>query len=121
MGYTRYWTRTEKPITQEFIDEVERIFADCEKRDIRICNWNGKDNPTVTMDMVAFNGNGIIGADHESCVFDNNKTGFDFCKTARKPYDYAVRRVLVAAETLGLVTDVSDDGFCDEISDIEWV
>lgn len=121
MGYTRYWKRTEKPITQEFIDEVRRIFEDCKERGITICDWDGNGTPTITMDTIVFNGNREIGADHESCNFSNYNTGFDFCKTARKPYDYAVRRVLIAAETLGIVTDVSDDGNCDEITDEEFM
>ena len=32
MGYTRYWERTEKPITEDFVEEVKEIIRDCAKK-----------------------------------------------------------------------------------------
>ncbi len=122
MGYTRYWQRTKKPITQDFVDEVNKIIADSRSKGITICNGLGEGEPTVTLNKIAFNGDGSRDLDHETCYFDNEETGFAFCKTARKPYDYAVRNVLKAAETLGIVTDVSSDGENEHIvSDTDYL
>ena len=46
----------------------------------------------MTLDVIAINGDGEKGLDHETLFFDDKETGFNFCKTARKPYDYAVRK-----------------------------
>lgn len=122
MGYTRYWKRTTKPITQDFVDEVNRIIADSRSKGITICNGLGEGEPVVTLTMISFNGNGEHDLDHETCYFDNKETGFAFCKTARKPYDYTVRNVLKAAEKLGIITDVSSDGENEHIvSDTDYL
>ena len=124
MGYTRYWERTEKPITEDFLEEVKEIIRDCAKKGIAIRGWSGEGKPTLTTDKIAFNGNGKADKDlsHETFSISNNETGFDFCKTARKPYDYAVRRVLKLAKQYGLVTKVSSDGANNKIySDEEYL
>lgn len=122
MGYTRYWKRTNKPITQDFVDEVNRIIADSRSKGITICNGLGEGEPVVTLTKISFNGNGEHELDHETCYFDNEETGFAFCKTARKPYDYTVRNVLKAAEKLGIITDVSSDGENEHIvSDTDYL
>ena len=36
MGYTRYWQRTKKPITQDFVDEVNKIITDSRSKGITI-------------------------------------------------------------------------------------
>lgn len=121
MGYTRYWNRTKEPITQEFVDAVNKIIAECNANDIKICNWDGKGKPDVSLDGVRLNGDAKIGADHDSFVIENGARSFDFCKTAEKPYDYAVKRVLEVAEQMGLVEDVKSDGEAQKITDTEWV
>ena len=45
---------------------------------------------SMRMGMTDFSFNGIDDDGHEDCYFDG-KAGFNFCKTARKPYDIAVR------------------------------
>ena len=122
MGYTRYWERTEKPITEDFVKEVEKIIIDSAKKGIAIRGWDGAYLPELTTERIAFNGNMNYEIDlsHESFVLDD-KIGFNFCKTARKPYDYTVRKVLKLAKDYGLVTDVSSDGANNKIySDEEY-
>lgn len=114
MGYTRYWTRTDKPITQEFVDVVNKIIADARNKGITICNWNGEGEPEVTLERVALNGPEENDLGHESFVL-TNKAEWDFCKTARKPYDYVVRSILKEGKKMGIVKDVSDDGDNEEI------
>ena len=120
MGYTNYWERTNKPITQEFVDGVLRIIKESEKKGISIRGWDGNGEPEVTLDKVVFNGNESLGLDHESCFFSNNEAGFEFCKTAEKPYDYTVKRVLRLAKRQGLISRWSCDGECKFSTDADW-
>jgi len=120
MGYTRYWNRTNKPIDEEFVEFCKEVFKTCAKLGIKICGWDGEGEPIVTTNKIAFNGDATKDLDHESCVLDNF-SGFNFCKTARKPYDYAVRTILREAFIRGYITDLSDDGINEEIiSDDEY-
>lgn len=121
MGYTRYWNRTDKLITEAFVLGVLEIIGESEAMGIRIRDAWGENEPIVKKDYIALNGNSEHNLDHESCAFDNERTGFDFCKTARKPYDYTVQRVLALAEALGIVTDVRDDGYNGIRTDKEYL
>ena len=125
MGYTRYWTRTEKPISRELIDAVNSILSDCRNRGIIIKNGNGEGSPIVNEEQIKFNGDDSTNLSYETFYITNEDTElgeWQFCKTARKPYDYAVRRVLEEAERLGIVTGVSSDGDNNEIiSDEEYL
>lgn len=123
MGYTRYWKRTEKPITEDFLEEVKKIIVDCAKKGIAIRDWDGTGNPTITLDKITFNGNSKADKDlsHESFFLNNIPTDFDFCKTARKPYDYAVKRILKKAVEYGIVTDVRSDGKNKMCTDEEYI
>jgi hypothetical protein len=120
MGYTRYWERTAKPIDEEFVEFCNEVFKTCTKLGIKLGNSCGIDTPTANTRLIAFNGDASKDLNHESCILDD-KIGFNFCKTARKPYDYAVRTILREALTRGYITDLSDDGINEEIiSDIEY-
>ena len=112
MGYTNYWIRTEKPITQGFVDAVKSIVSEANKMGISIRDGYGENKPIVTLDEVNFNGNAEKGLDHENFLLTNaeSKKGFNFCKTEEKPYDWVVKKVLAAAKEEELVKDVSDDG-----------
>lgn len=112
MGYTNYWIRTEKPITQSFVDAVKSIVSEANKMGISIRGWDGENKPIATLDEVNFNGNAEKGLDHENFLLTNaeSERGFNFCKTAEKPYDWVVKKVLAAAKEEGLVENVSDDG-----------
>lgn len=115
MGYTRYWQRTDKPITKEFCEKVKNIINESERRGIKIRNGMGEGEPVVTMHSILLNGDETFELDHETFAITNNEHGFSFCKTARKPYDYTVREILRVAEEIGLVTDVRSDGANNQI------
>ena len=124
MGYTRYWKRTDKKITTDFILEVCEVIADCDRKGIAIRNGYGEGNPVVTLDKVWLNGDEKAAHDlsHETLYIGNEPDDFEFCKTARKPYDYAVREILRIAQDMGLVTGVRSDGENDRIiSDEEYL
>lgn len=123
MGYTRYWTRTAKPLNKEFAEFCNEVFKTCKKLGITIRNWNGEVEPIVRDDYIAFNGDASKDLDHESFVISNDvgEMGFNFCKTAKKPYDYAVRTILREASVRGYITELSDDGINEDIiSDNEY-
>lgn len=123
MGYTRYWKRTEKPMDTDFVNFCFDVFDTCKKLGITIRNACGNDRPIVTEGKIAFNGDATRDdkdLSHDSFVLDN-RTRYEFCKTARKPYDYAVRTILREALTRGYITDLRDDGINEEIiSDDEY-
>lgn len=122
MGYTRYWNRTKKKIDADLIIKVCEVIADCDEKGIAIRNGWGEGNPLVTLDYISINGDKTNDLDHESFFIDDKDTGFNFCKTARKPYDYAVREILKYAEENGFVTEVEEDDENNEvISDTEYL
>lgn len=124
MGYTRYWKRTNKPITEDFVEEVKQIIIDSAKKGIAIRDWDGTGKPYIGLNQIVFNGNKRADMDlsYESFILNNVAKDFNFCKTARKPYDYTVRRVLKLAKKYGLVTNVSSDGANNKIySDEEYI
>lgn len=123
MGYTRYWERTDKPITDDFLEKVEEIIKDSAKKGIAIRSWDGSGKPILNLTRIVLNGNGKADKDLscESFVIDD-EVGFHFCKTVRKPYDYTVRKILKLAKDYGLVTKVSSDGANNKVySDEEYI
>lgn len=124
MGYTNYWTRTRKNIPEDFLEEVKTIIADCTSKGITICNGHGENEPIIKEDAVIFNGTQDNDLWHESFYITNSESElgeWQFCKTAEKPYDYAVKKVLEVAEKYGLVEGVSDDGEVEFLNDEEYV
>lgn len=119
MGFTRYWARTEKPITQEFIDEVNKIIERARKKGIKVAGWDGNGEPIVTFEKIELNGADPL--DHETFCIGNNPTIFDFCKTAEKPYDYVVKNILSVAKKMNIVYNVSSDGRTKMITDEEYL
>ena len=78
---------------------------------------NGEGEPKFTDELVCFNGDASIDCDHETCYFalDNDRYAFDFCKTARKPYDVAVCLALLCfKKNFGNDFSYSSDGNKDD-------
>lgn len=116
MGYTRYWKRTDEPLNEDFLKDVNKVIKDAAKMGIAIRGGDGTGEPVLELEEISLNGNGNAERDlsHET-FFLGKETGFNFCKTARKPYDYVVRTILRLALDYGIVTDVSDDGYNEQI------
>lgn len=113
MGYTHYWSHD--GITPEqmakIAAKVESI-ATLVKPDIPLGNWSGDDEgtpgPVFGPTEISFNG---IGRDaHESFRLGPVLTSFDFCKTARKPYDLLVVATLMIADSIVDSFDWRSDG-----------
>lgn len=111
MGYTHYWTASQQldPLPEKAVKDIQAIFDKC--ADIIAFEEDEPDKPPlVTPELITFNG-------REGCetfVFDLSK-GFNFCKTARLPYDDVVVAVLIVLKSnYGELLDVSSDGCGDE-------
>lgn len=114
MGYTHYWKFKMNPKdcndgSKKFAKAVKllkkclaKVPAEIEvetddttntvKVPFVLKGGNGEGEPKFTDEIVCFNGDAQKGYDHETCylALNNDDYEFDFCKTARKPYDVAV-------------------------------
>lgn len=107
MGYTHYWNHD--AITPEvwakIMDDTKKLIVASQVKLVYEYDEPQK-HPYVGEDAIHFNGVGDDG--HETFVLNPNACGFEFCKTARKPYDLTVCAVLAAAAEHGI--EVSSDG-----------
>lgn len=110
MGFTHYFTvasKVSKANRVAFINAVEDIIR---VSGIPICNECGDvgTKPTITADRIMFNGEGDDS--HETFSVPFKDGGWDFCKTARKPYDKVVVACLLIGMQLGVITKFTSDG-----------
>lgn len=124
MGYTHYW-HFSKPIKQ--IENGENKFKKAVALfkkglklmpDIQLGNGVGKDEPIITDTKLVFNGRADKGEDYETfgiCVDNEDRYDYDFCKTARRPYDPAVCLALLCFQRVFTSSfGYSSDGNTDE-------
>lgn len=145
MGYTHYWNRhdhtgastTTRAHAREaygrLVLDAQRICRQATEDGIIVCGALGEGEPDFTEGYFGLNGTVLNDEWHESMVWEavptvpewqaENKHGYDlngkgvfnFCKTARKPYDAVVTAVLMRAKLhYGNAVDVSSDGTWDE-------
>jgi hypothetical protein len=95
MGYTHYWKFENNPKDikdgdKKFKKSVALLKKCLKNISVVLAGSNGTGKPLFTNTMVCFNG--LDEDSHETCylALDNSDFEFDFCKTARKPYDVAV-------------------------------
>ncbi len=106
MGYTHYWTNSStKPseeVKQKFLSFLAAIMQSSQVAQL---------NPEyITADRVALNGV-TEELEHESFIADFSGNGkWDFCKTAKKPYDVVVVASLIALEKLDIIMEWTSDG-----------
>ena len=125
MGYTRYWTQQRDFQEDEFAEigrDVGAILScAAETASIAICNMAAEPNtrPEITPALIGLNGTDDGDLGHEGFVIERVRTpregcaaplGWNFCKTARKPYDRAVTAVLCYLATVVEAFDVTSDG-----------
>ena len=127
MGYTHYFKRKptlEKEPFNKFIEDVKQIFAHAKRsKKVTLVNGAGEKGtkPIANEKVISFNGvdNGKIDNSHETMQiplvlnranYDKGPLLFDFCKTARKPYDKYVTAVLVAFKHHFPHAEISSDG-----------
>ena len=113
MGYTHYFPATRDLTAAEFakIGEACRQIIKAAPADVRVVREFDQldESPEITGDFVAFNGPGEAG--HETFWLPRIKDGFQFCKTAYKPYDVIVVACLIATDDIAPdALEISSDG-----------
>ena len=110
MGYTHYHKNL------SFTDATwEKLRRDVRKllknlpEDVKVQREHNNDSrPLIGKDSIIFNGVGENG--HETFLMDKKASEFEFCKTARKPYDLAACGVLMLASVHATSGQISSDG-----------
>lgn len=115
MGYTHYWKISDKATPEmykAFSEEANQILTIADAMtSIDIADamgeimggWKAND------EAVSFNGYGDNS--HETFYVSPSSAGFNFCKTAEKPYDTVVVACLIAlGRAYGDAVEISSDG-----------
>lgn len=97
MGYTHYWNNKFE-LTDDLIQDVYKILKVADNRGISIRGGLGNGKPVANLDEIRFNGDKKLGEDYETFALLGDD--FQFCKTARQPYDLAVCLVLLRTYAL---------------------
>jgi len=130
MGYTHYWRQQRDFTDNEWQDLTARVTMALKALPdrtetaggyhagdpLKICGGMGEGEPVIDGERIWFNGDESADLDHETFNLEKVKdSSFDFCKTARKPYDLLVTVVLVLAD-MGApgALHVSSDGDAEE-------
>ena len=124
MGYTHYFTKTAATYDDArrfdmFAAGAKRIIEYATTYDgIALAGWDGEVEGAweITDEVVRFNGLGMDS--HETFSWSREESGFNFCKTARKPYDAVVTACLIhLKDCYGDAVDIGSDGYWSEWSD----
>lgn len=116
MGYTHYWTMNEgKKVSRKQLKEAIGVMAQIVSSKSRIlAGWDGTGKPIAEDGSINFNGIG----DYNRCenfLIDTKWNGdFQFCKTARRPYDVVVVACLAVLNHFVKNVVVTSDGDTDE-------
>lgn len=110
MGYTVYFTHNRDFTMQEWGD-IRAAVIPMLHRLKQIKGGDGTGRPVIDNSDIIFNGDASKDEDHETFQLSKCNSGFQFCKTARKPYDRYVKAVLVVANMIAPgALDISCDG-----------
>lgn len=127
MGYTHYFHQQRKATSdqwQAICEDFKRLMTACLLADDPLLIQREYDNasaPEINDDEILFNG--IEDDGHETMVLERKGTDFQFCKTARKPYDRVVVALLILANHHAPgVWKISSDGDPDEWQEVlNWL
>ncbi len=124
MGYTHYFSKvnstTDEALRFEMFARGARTIIEYATKydDIALAGWDGEVEGAweITDEVVRFNG---LGADsHETFSWNADASGFNFCKTAYKPYDAVVTACLIHLKDIyGEAVSIGSDGDWSEWSD----
>jgi hypothetical protein len=105
MGYSHYWTLEngiEASKWADFIKGAKEIIATAKDAGIFVADFSEGDTIHI---------NGIGYGAHEDFVISTEDVGYDFCKTAQKPYDTVVTALLIQLKrSLGKDVVIKSDG-----------
>jgi hypothetical protein len=126
MGYTHYWTFKKIPKGQAKKAELayQKAVIDAHRIIMYWSNLNGGlSGYSAHTKLGAYGGINVNGSKsdaHEPFILREHvkqNEGFNFCKTAQKPYDTVVTACLIALQyRLGTLVEVSSDG-----SELDWL
>lgn len=112
MGFTRYWT-VKGNVASSVMDAACRDIAEMLREEGAVGSVVAYEAdlenlpPVCEQGTVRFNGIGEEG--HETFYFTDY--GWDFCKTARKPYDlYVAASLMLLKHHFGDAIDIDSDG-----------
>ena len=111
MGYTHYWEFNGSHTPEQLSSAIAACNKIVRKTKVRLGDWaGGRKGPDLRKDLCRFNGYGDDA--HETfSLSPETAMGFQFCKTAYKPYDLVVVACLVALKHhLGGAVNVTSDG-----------
>ncbi len=115
MGYTHYWTLTEYGKTKEGIEFTQKLMKETADKFEGLVELDVyADNPGDGSGVRVYKVNGVDGVDddaHETFSVYPSGSEFNFCKTARKPYDQYVATVLYMLYRGGILSEYSSDDF----------
>lgn len=124
MGYTHYWDREALDASSPAARGIAygRLAMDAKTliANFRACGHAvagplGTGEPEITEGRIAFNGSAAERLDYESFVWDAREEGWNFVKTAHRPYDILVTAVLIRAKRhYGNAVAVTSDGSWDD-------
>ncbi len=110
MGYTHYWTPKSNIAAtnwKKYCTAARKIIAGF---DGKICGGDGAGKPEINADHIWLNGCAEDEHDHETFIVVREGGEWDFCKTARKPYDAVVVALLMVGKRMGIIESWSSDG-----------
>jgi hypothetical protein len=128
MGYTHYWSASRDFTASEWKDVCAATRSILSATSVKVVREYDRPNerPDILDDEILLNGSGDDG--HETFYLTRNvqeapdyrkgEPDFNFCKTARKPYDDVVVAILIA--TRDIAPDAiswRSDGFLEEHAD----
>ena len=110
MGYTHYFETVEtidKNTWKQITDGFGKILT---TTNVRICGSDGHTDTPIKINENLISFNGFSSDSHETMVLQREKSDWNFCKTAMKPYDEVVVALLSLVMTLTDNVKVSSDG-----------
>lgn len=111
MGYTHYWTQN-KNIKQAEWDKFLKFVRNATVMSgVEIVDGSGEKGTKPNLDNEVIALNGSDRDSHETFAMYNDNGGqWNFCKTARKPYDKVVVACLESALENNIITEWTSDG-----------
>jgi hypothetical protein len=125
MGYTHYWkNKGHKDDAANFLKvlaEAKAMYSRLPEhtdtaggyykdQPIKLCDGNGRGKPVFHTTEICFNGDESKGLAHETFIVTPEPLNFEFCKTARKPYDLMACAVLISMKKHLVNFKYSSDG-----------
>jgi len=108
MGYTNYWTpKKMTSVDENFFKDAEKIINYAISNGIVLADGAGETKIANAKEAVDYEYNEIVFNGYKDEDYETFSLSFDgewnFCKTARLPYDQVVKAILILAERHNLL------------------